>query len=205
MTRPIDAVLCDLDGVLRRWDEIDLDQVHGLPAGTFAETALASKRARAAVTGALTDEQWRAAVEADLARVCGAETARAVVADWTALTGRIDEQVADLLRAVRKTMPVILVSNATIRLDADLAALGIADLADGVVDSSAVGVAKPDPRIYAIAAERAGVPVQRCLFVDDSAANTEGARAIGMIAVHYRELDDLRSVLDHAGLRPTAQ
>ena len=82
-------------------------------------------------------------------------------------------------------MPVVLVSNATTRLAADLAGLGIDGLVDHVVGSALAGVAKPDPRIYHLAAELAGVPVQRCLFVDDSAGNVEAARSLGMTGLHF--------------------
>ena len=189
MSRSFDAVLCDLDGVLRRWDALDLDAAHGLPPGTFAAAAFGDL-AHAAITGTCTDEQWRAAVERALAEACGAAAARAVVADWTASIGSVDRAVAELL--CRATVPVVLVTNATTRLDADLAALGITH---AVVNSSRVGVAKPDERIYRIAARRAAVPVERCLFVDDSAANVAAARALGMTAVHYRTIDDLRFAL----------
>jgi FMN phosphatase YigB (HAD superfamily) len=46
-----------------------------------------------------------------------------------------------------------------------------------------VGVAKPDPRIYRIAAERLGVETGDCLFVDDQPNFVEGALAAGMDAV----------------------
>lgn len=107
--------------------------------------------------------------------------------------------VAELLRSV--AVPVVLVTNATSRLDTDLAALGIAGLAAAVVNSSRAGVAKPDERIYRIAAERAGVSVRRCLFVDDSRVNVDAARALGMSAVRYREIDGLRSALAPALVR----
>jgi putative hydrolase of the HAD superfamily len=55
-TRPFDAVLCDLDGVLRRWPDMSaLDQAHGLPAGTLVAAAFAPERLLPALTG----EQWR--------------------------------------------------------------------------------------------------------------------------------------------------
>lgn len=58
-----------------------------------------------------------------------------------------------------------------------------------------MGVAKPDPRIYEIAAERAGVPMDRCLFVDDRLENIEAAVALGMTGVLFREPTDLRGSL----------
>jgi putative hydrolase of the HAD superfamily len=81
MARSFDAVLCDLDGVLRRWDDLDLDAAHGLPTGTFA-TAAFGDSVQAAVTGACTDQQWRAAVEAALAEVCGPGCRSSGVCSW---------------------------------------------------------------------------------------------------------------------------
>ncbi len=86
-------------------------------------------------------------------------------------------------------------SNATTRLEQDLARQGLDDVADVVVNTSRIGVAKPDPRVFRTAAERVGVPAPRCLFVDDTAANADAARAAGMTAVHYRGIDDLREAL----------
>src|SRR5690606_6991821 len=106
-----------------------------------------------------------------------------------------DEAVVALLRRIRALMPLVLVTNATLRLDSDLAALGLADLAHHVVGSAQVGVAKPDPAIYAIAVERAAVPTRRCLFVDDRAENVEAARALGMTGTLFREPADLRRAL----------
>lgn len=46
--------------------------------------------------------------------------------------------------------------------------------------------------IYEIAAERAGVAMDRCLFVDDRLENVDAAAALGMTGVHYRGSEDLR-------------
>ena len=54
---------------------------------------------------------------------------------------------------------------------------------DEPVFSCSVGVAKPDPRIYAIAAARLGVETGDCLFVDDQPAFAAGATEAGMDAV----------------------
>ncbi|MGC3999423.1 MAG: HAD family phosphatase [Anaeromyxobacter sp.] len=56
---------------------------------------------------------------------------------------------------------------------------------DTVVVSCEVGVAKPDPAIYALTVERLGVAPGEALFVDDRAVNVEGARAAGLRALHY--------------------
>ncbi|MGW7610479.1 hypothetical protein ACWGKW_24995 [Streptomyces sp. NPDC054766] len=54
-----EAVLCDVDGVLRRWpaaDAIEHD-AHGLPVGALAAAVFAPARVQPAVTGEVTDEQ----------------------------------------------------------------------------------------------------------------------------------------------------
>jgi len=69
-----------------------------------------------------------------------------------------------------------------------LAEIGLAPLFDAVIDSTAVGVAKPDPRIFAITLERLGEATPRVVVhVGDSwAADVEGALGAGWNAIWYR-------------------
>lgn len=60
------------------------------------------------------------------------------------------------------------------------------ELFDGVVISSAVGLHKPQPEIYLLGAERAGVAAAECVFVDDLRENCAGAEAVGMTAILHR-------------------
>jgi epoxide hydrolase-like predicted phosphatase len=71
----------------------------------------------------------------------------------------------------------------------------IIDDFDGVVISAEVGVMKPDPKIYRLAAENVGVDVTEALFVDDVMENVEGARAVGMQAVHFTDPELARQQL----------
>lgn len=187
-------MLCDIDGMLRHWPvpgHADLDRLHGLPAGTLAAAAFTPSRLHPAITGKITDEQWRSTVTADIAEACGSmDRARAVVTAWSDLMPRVDQEVVALLKRARKAVTVALVSNATTQLDSDLARQGLDVLADAVVNTAHIGVAKPDPRVYLIAAERVGAPVHRCLFIDDTAADVTAAREVGMTALHYREPEE---------------
>jgi len=54
------------------------------------------------------------------------------------------------------------------------------ELFDIVVDSSKVGMRKPDPEIYRLTCTRLGVVPERCLFIDDLLCNVEAADALGM-------------------------
>ena len=65
----------------------------------------------------------------------------------------------------------------------------LSELFDAVVISGEVGLRKPEPDIYAMAAERLGVPVERCVFVDDIGSNVEGAERAGMTGVHHEDVD----------------
>ena len=60
---------------------------------------------------------------------------------------------------------------------------------DAVVLSEREGLRKPDPRIYRVAAQRLGLQPGDCVFVDDMAANVEGARAVGMVGVLHKHPD----------------
>lgn len=54
---------------------------------------------------------------------------------------------------------------------------------------------KPNPAIYHALLERAGLAADRAVFVDDSMKNVEGARAVGMHAIHFTSPADLREAL----------
>jgi putative hydrolase of the HAD superfamily len=61
----------------------------------------------------------------------------------------------------------------------------IDELCEDVVDSSHVGMRKPDREIYALTCERLGVAPAETVFVDDNADNIAAARAFGMGVVHF--------------------
>lgn len=189
-----DAILCDLDGVLRRWPPLtELERAHGVPDGALAAAAFAPHRLLPAITGQCTDDDWRAAVADDL-RV-HTDRAADLVAAWSAGAGAIDEDVAEVLADARAHGPVVLVTNATTRLESDVDALGLARHVDAIVSSARLGVAKPEPAIYLAAAVAAGVPPERCLFVDDSATNVAAARTLGMAGHHFTEVARFRALV----------
>ena len=55
------------------------------------------------------------------------------------------------------------------------------EMFDTIVDSSTVGMRKPNPEIFHLALrELGGVEPSRAVFLDDFAGNVEAARSIGM-------------------------
>lgn len=69
-----------------------------------------------------------------------------------------------------------------------------------VVVSGQVGLAKPDPAIFRLAAARFDVDPARTVFVDDTPANVEAARAVGFQGVHFTDTHSLRSALADLGV-----
>jgi len=65
-------------------------------------------------------------------------------------------------------------------------AAAIADILaqfDAVLESSKVGVRKPDPRIYQMMCERLAVAPETCIYLDDLGVNCKPAATLGMIAI----------------------
>lgn len=197
------ALLLDFDGVLRQWpsDGGASERAHGLPAGSLMRTAFAADLLSQALTGRIDDAQWRAAVADRLRAAHPQADAAAAVAAWSRSCGQIDAGVLALLDRCRPGLRIVLVSNATTRLPADLSALGLSARFHAVVNSSEVGAAKPQAAIFHAALERAGVAAAQALFVDDDAADAVAAAALGMHALHYREgaVEVLRAWLSEAG------
>lgn len=196
---PFDAVLCDIDNVIRFYDHTELarlERAAGLRPGATAGVAFSDGVDGPLLSGRITKREWTDEIARRLAdrvpdRVAG-ELAEALAHAPT----RADEAVLELLLAAQRHLPVVLVTNASLELDAELAPLGFAEhFAGRIVNSARVGVTKPDPRIYALAADTAGVEARRCLFVDDRPENVDAATALGMTGVHYLGPASLRSAL----------
>ncbi|AUG76047.1 hydrolase [Kitasatospora sp. MMS16-BH015] len=196
-SRPFDAVLCDLDGVVRFFDHREvarLERAAGLPAGAAFRAAFRPGVGDRLVLGALDRVTWTAALADGLAPL-DAERAGELARAFAHSPAWADETAVALLRRARAHVPVLLVTNATVWLEEDLAALGLTDLADQVVNSARVGLAKPDPALYHLAADRVGLAPDRCLFVDDSPKNVAAAAGLGMRAVLHRTPADLATAL----------
>lgn len=75
---------------------------------------------------------------------------------------------------------------------------------DAVIESSKVGVRKPEVRFYEIACETLGVRPTECVFLDDLGVNLKPAAALGMATIKVASADqalgDLEAVLGF-GLR----
>jgi putative hydrolase of the HAD superfamily len=65
-------------------------------------------------------------------------------------------------------------------------------LFDLIIESSIVGLRKPDPRIYELVCERLDVEPTAAIFLDDLGVNLKPARAMGMTTI---KVDDARDAI----------
>lgn len=76
----------------------------------------------------------------------------------------------------------------------------LASIFDDVVVSGEVKMLKPGPEIFDCLLRRNALNPAQCLFIDDSPANVEGARAVGMMAHHFTTPEGLADALVSMGL-----
>jgi putative hydrolase of the HAD superfamily len=89
-----------------------------------------------------------------------------------------------------------LLSNDAVTLEHKLRhEFAIYDHFDAVIISAYIGVMKPDPAAYQAIAQALNVDLQESVFIDDNPDNIEGARKVGMQAIHYRAGMDLQAAL----------
>jgi 2-haloacid dehalogenase len=80
---------------------------------------------------------------------------------------------------------------------------GFLEWFEGIVISGDVGVNKPDRRIFDYLIEQFAIEPQEALFIDDSSANVDAAKALGFHAIQFTDATTLRRKLVRLGLLPT--
>ena len=193
----INAVVFDLDGVIRHWDpgpNADIEWRNGLAPGAILDAAFSADLGIPAITGGLTYEEWTAAV----AERIGSPEA---VAEWSEHRGTLDPEMKGFVAEVRATgCTVGLLSNATTRLHEDLAHLGLADSFDIVFNTAQLGVCKPDHAVYERVLELLDLPGDEVVFTDDLPDWAEAATEVGLHGIPFVGLHSLRAALQQLGV-----
>jgi putative hydrolase of the HAD superfamily len=187
----IDGVLFDLGGVVMDSPLQTIarfEAAHGLPGGVVnrasreaGDTGAWSRLER----GELTVETFLGPFEADC-RACGVTVdARALMA---AIGGSRPRPVmVEAIRRIRaRGIRAAALTNNWVS-DGPRAPHPVREHFDAFIESSVVGMRKPDPRIYQLACRELGVEPARAAFLDDIGANLKTARALGMATIKVSE------------------
>jgi putative hydrolase of the HAD superfamily len=197
MARAYAAVLFDFGGVLTTpvWDsfsafcrseDLDPDAIKNL----FRTDPEAIKDLRGLETGELSETEF----EATFGKRLGLSNPDGLIDSMFAGMKPLEPMV-EAVREIRASELLTgLVSNSwsTAHYDRGL----LAELFDAIVISAEVGLHKPQPEIYRLAAQRLEVDPSECVFVDDLKENCEGAEAVGMTAVRHRNPAETIAKLD---------
>jgi epoxide hydrolase-like predicted phosphatase len=117
-----------------------------------------------------------------------ADLERFMAGVWEEYLGSLNAELTEWFAGLRPRYRTGIVSNSFVGArEREQAAYGFGDLTDAIVYSHEVGVRKPDPAIYLLACDRLGVRPQEAVFLDDKEIAVEGARAVGMSAVLFRD------------------
>jgi putative hydrolase of the HAD superfamily len=194
----INGVVFDFGGVLMRTGDPagrrEWESQLGLAPGRLEQVVHGSEEWIKAQRGQISVEDYWRAVAAELK--IAAERVPALQADYFR-DDSLDYDLVKLIADLRSMgYKVGLLSNDALTLETKLRdQLGLYHAFDAVVISAIIGIMKPDPGAYHAIAQALGVEPATCVFIDDNSANIEGARRVGMRAIHYRAGMDLRAAL----------
>lgn len=123
------------------------------------------------------------------------------------LAGRLRPRVVDALKTCKTKGKIgCITNNAPVgkgasMTDDDARAAEVASvfaLFDHVIESSKLGIRKPDPRIYALMCEALDVEPSACVYLDDLGINLKPARTMGMTTIKVTSEDQLLADLEAA-------
>lgn len=114
--------------------------------------------------------------------------------------GGVNEPIFDLITELKPHYRIGFLSNANDNYLNKLFSAEQVALFDAVSISSEIGFIKPDAGAYEDIANKLGLRHDECIFIDDQAVFCEGARRVGMPAIHFTEVDTLRRDLKQLGL-----
>lgn len=108
-----------------------------------------------------------------------------------------NDRLLDYIVKLRQTYKTAMLSNVSIGgLAARFTQEELDRCFEQVVASGDIGYAKPEPEAYEIAAQRLGVRLEECVFIDDREEYCEGARAVGMQAIRYEDFVQMQRELE---------
>ena len=191
----IAGVLFDIGGVIQDSPLHAIaryERDHGLPANAINRAVVASGETGAwsrLERGELTLDAWCAPFEADC-RTHGVAVDGKRLMQYIAEAGRERPQMLRAVAHLRQHgLRVGALTNNWAREETDPGPHRLRSHFDVMIESQAVGLRKPDPRIYQLACRELGVAPAETAFLDDIGLNLKSARALGMHTIKVDEPD----------------
>jgi len=122
-------------------------------------------------------------------------TAEDVREEWLS-AAKIDFELIDFIKQLKTTHKTAICSNTAPKIFREiLLENDIESVFDVIVSSSEVGMIKPNPDIFLHTLKELGVKAEETIFIDDRETNLEGARAVGIQSILYKNLEELQPEL----------
>lgn len=99
------------------------------------------------------------------------------------LAGDLRPAMVEVVRRCGERLKTGLLTNNVVSMGGDSPVAHVVAMFDVVIESSVVGVRKPEPRFYEIACERLGIGPEEAVFLDDLGINLKPAREMGMTTI----------------------
>jgi FMN phosphatase YigB (HAD superfamily) len=195
----VDAVVLDLGNVLVFHDDAVLFQELATRGGTTAEAVRSALKAvwEPCNRGHLSGAELRRAVTGPV----GFDVDDRTFFELWSCHFRFHTEVLPLVEGLLGRVKVLLLSNTNAtHLDWIRPRLPILERFDSLVLSYELGLAKPDPAIFAEALRRAGTTPERTAFFDDVAAYVQAASALGIRGHVFTDAPTFRRQLAALGL-----
>jgi putative hydrolase of the HAD superfamily len=210
--RPVEAVIFDFGGVISVpvFHDLDpMDDAFGVPRGSLHRLLFEGDDGdepdfHRLETGEMTLADYLAGLERRAPELLGRPLDGDAFLAFSAARGlQVQWPVVHRIRALRSDglRLALLTNNAKEFGEAWKGSFPVAELFPVVVDSSDVGLRKPDPRIYELTLGRLdGIAAEECLFIDDTEVNCTAATELGIRSVHFRDnaqaIPGIRSAVD---------
>jgi putative hydrolase of the HAD superfamily len=183
----IRAVVLDIGSVLEVIDDAvfpaPFEQRQGLSPDAVHQAAASLPGDAGA--GELTEAEIRSHFQQHLA-LSDARADELMADYWRWYVGSLDRELFDWFASQRPARRTGIVSNSGPGAREAERCWGFEDITDDIVYSHEVGLLKPDPRIFVLAADRLGVQPEEIVFLDDVEGHVEAARAVGYRGVVHR-------------------
>jgi putative hydrolase of the HAD superfamily len=165
------------------------EREHGIEAGAINRAVVAAGEEGAWARlerGELTVEMFLSAFEDDC-RACGIRVSAAALMAAILTEREVRPQMLEAIRRLRRHGLRVGALTNNWRSEAGPVEHPLGEHFDLVIESQAVGLRKPDPRIYELACRRLEVEPIRTAFLDDIGQNLKAARALGMRTIKVED------------------